>query len=117
MNAEESSKVAAERAAVLAKIARFEDREGEAQETAHSFLVSSMDQAGEELDRFDAAAQRKIPDLAGDVTLATSVVFLAHRLEIVGERIENGLKEIARSLAKATPDNDCNENASRDDDR
>lgn len=62
--------------------------------TAQGFLVSAMDFADEELARFEATIQRKVPDLAGSVLNAQAMIYLA-------ERIAEGLGTIAVQLAKA----------------
>lgn len=71
----------------------IDEIETNASMTAQGFLVYAMDQASEELDRFDAPAQRKVPELAGSVVIAQAVIYLA-------ERLNDGFIDVARSLDK-----------------
>ena len=71
----------------------IDEIESNAVVTAQFFLVSALDQASEELERFDAAAQRKVPELAGSVVIAQAVIYLA-------ERLNDGFIDVARGLDK-----------------
>ncbi len=59
--------------------------------TAQYFLACALDHAAEELDAFDAAAQRKAPDLAGSILTASALVYFS-------ERLVDGCGNIANAL-------------------
>jgi len=69
--------------------------------TAQGFLVHALDQASEELDRYDATDKRNIPPLAGPVVIAQAVVYLAERINDGCAHIAISLNNIARQLATA----------------
>ncbi|TMQ75144.1 hypothetical protein [Candidatus Accumulibacter phosphatis] len=71
----------------------LDEVESGASVTAQGFLVFALDQARAELERFDAPAQRKVPDLAGSVVIAQALIYLA-------ERLNDGFFDVARSLDK-----------------
>lgn len=69
--------------------------------TAQGFLVSALDQAVDELDRFDDTAQRKIPDLAAAVVITHALIYQAERVNDGCAKIADSLNNLAEKLATA----------------
>lgn len=74
------------------------EMEADAVMAADGFMDASVDLVTEKLEPFGDAAQKKIPNLAGAVTLSAAIVYLADRIGSLGYEVRDGLGDIAAAI-------------------